>query len=82
MANSMLIRLDQDVKTRISRLAKLEGKTSSQIIRELISEYIKERDISSYIDSLWTRISEEIRNSGFKEKDINKAIEEVRSKKK
>jgi predicted DNA-binding protein len=82
MGNTMLIRLNPDIKTKLSRLARLEGKAASQIIRELIAAYIKERDISSYIDSLWTRIGEEISASGYGEKDIAKAIKEVRSKKK
>jgi len=81
MTNTMLIRLDSDCKLGISRLAKLEGKTASQIIRELISQYIKERDISGYIDLLWKRIGDEIRESGFSEKDVNRIIKEVRAKK-
>ena len=81
MANTMLVRLDSESKLGISRLAKLEGKTASQIIRELVSQYIREHDISGYIDLLWKRIGEEIRDAGFSEKDISKVIKEVRAKK-
>ena len=81
MANTMLIRLDSESKLNISRLAKLEGKTASQIIRELISQYIRERDISGYIDSLWGRIGDEIKEAGYTEKDVNKLIKEIRAKK-
>jgi predicted DNA-binding protein len=37
----MIVRIDSDVKDRFNKLARVEGKTSSQMVRELIEDYIK-----------------------------------------
>ena len=82
MTTQMIIRLDSELKTKVSSLAKKDGKTTSQVIRELITSYIKDRDISSYVDDLWSRSGKKIRSQGIKPIDINKIIKSVRSKKK
>ena len=56
MTTQMIIRMDSEVKDRFNKLARVEGKTTSQMVRELIEDYIKERDIGTYIDDLWGRI--------------------------
>jgi len=52
MTTQMIVRIDSDVKDRFNKLARVEGKTSSQMVRELIEDYIKERDIGAYVDDL------------------------------
>jgi len=47
MSTQMIIRIDDEVKNRLNKLARLEGKTTSAMVRELIEKYIKERDIST-----------------------------------
>jgi predicted DNA-binding protein len=42
----MTIRIDPEIKRRFSRLVRAEGKTPGQALRELIEDYIKERDIT------------------------------------
>jgi predicted DNA-binding protein len=78
MTTQLLIRIDSDTKNKLNLVARREGKTSSDVVRELVSDYINERDLSAYIDELWDRIGKKIINSGIKEKDINKIIKEVR----
>jgi predicted DNA-binding protein len=80
MTTQMIIRIDPEIKNRLNKLARIEGKTTSQMVRELIEEYIKERDIGAYIDDLWNRIGERLRNKGVKQRDIDKAIKEARRK--
>jgi predicted DNA-binding protein len=80
MSTQMMIRIDPEMKERLNRLARVEGKTSSQMVRELIEDYIKERDIGSYIDDLWNRVGGKLRSRGVKPGDIDKAIKEVRRK--
>ena len=80
MSNQMIIRIEPEIKDRLTRLARIEGRTTSQKVRELIEEYIKERDIGSYIDDLWDRIGVKLKTKGAKPADINKAIKEVRKK--
>ena len=53
MATQMMVRIDPEVKSRFNKLARAEGKTTSQMVRELMEDYIKERDIGVYIDELW-----------------------------
>ncbi len=80
MTNQMIIRIKPDVKDKLNKLARVEGKTTSQMVRELIEDYIKERDISAYIDDLWDRIGRKLSSRGVKLKDIKSAIKEARKK--
>ncbi len=74
MTTQMIIRIDSEMKNRLSKLARVEGKTTSQMVRELIEDYVKEKDIGAYIDSLWDRVGGKLRSKGINEKDIHKAI--------
>ncbi|MFH1025415.1 MAG: ribbon-helix-helix protein, CopG family [Nitrospirota bacterium] len=76
----MMIRIDPEMKEKLNKLARVEGKTSSQMVRELIQDYIKERDIGDYIDSLWNRIEGKLKSKGVKPGDIDKTIKEVRKR--
>ncbi|NWG02881.1 MAG: ribbon-helix-helix protein, CopG family [Syntrophaceae bacterium] len=78
MTTQMIVRIDSEVKERFNKLARVEGKTSSQMVRELIEDYIKERDIGNYVDDLWGRIGGKLRSRGVKQRDVNKAIREAR----
>ena len=80
MTNQMIIRIKPEVKDKLNKLARIEGKTTSQMVRELIEDYIKERDISTYIDDLWSRIGEKLRSKGIKPRDIDSAIKKTRRK--
>jgi predicted DNA-binding protein len=81
MTTQMIIRINPDVKERLNRLARIEGKTSSQMVRELIKDYIRERDISVYIDDLWDRVGKKLRAKGIRPRNIDRAIKEVRRNK-
>ncbi|NWF93281.1 MAG: ribbon-helix-helix protein, CopG family [Syntrophaceae bacterium] len=78
MTTQMIVRIDPEVKDRFNKLARVEGKTTSQVVRELIEEYIKERDIGTYIDDLWERIGGKLKSKGVGQRDIERAIKEVR----
>jgi predicted DNA-binding protein len=79
MPTQMVIRIDKGLKDALARLARQEGKTSSQLVREMIEEYIKERDISAYIDDLWERIGAGVKAKGMKPGDVKRAVKEVRA---
>lgn len=83
MATTMIIRIDDLKKERIAQLAKREGKSVSTILRELIDSYLKERDISLYMEDLWNRIGTQMRENGIdSEEKINKVIHEYRKERK
>ena len=60
----MILRLDPELKRRIDRLARAEGKSTSEVVRGLLEQYVRERDISSHIDDLWGRIGGKLKRRG------------------
>lgn len=80
MATQMIIRVESDLKDKVSQFAKAEGKNLSELVRELLINYIKERDMSAYIDGLWDRIGQNFSQNNISETDIEEAIKQVRSK--
>ena len=80
MNEKIIIRIDKNLKNDFTKLVRMEGKTTSDKVRELMADFVAENDFSKIIDDLWSRISEKIENKGFLEKDINKAIKEARKK--
>ena len=81
MTTQMIIRIDPILKNKVSNFAKAEGKNISEIVRELLVNYTKNRDIGSYIDDLWSRIGTKIKKQGFGSDDINSIIQKVRAEK-
>ena len=82
MTTQMIVRVDSEVKERFNKLARVEGKTTSQMVRELMEDYIKERDIGAYVDDLWNRIGGKLKSKGVTQRDIDKTIKEVRKNRK
>lgn len=78
MADQLLIRIDPDLKENLERLSRAEGKTTSRMVRELIRDYVKERDIASYIGGLWDRIGKKLGAHGVRASDIGRAIAKSR----
>ncbi|MEK6210290.1 MAG: ribbon-helix-helix protein, CopG family [Pseudomonadota bacterium] len=78
MGDQILIRIDPALKEQLVRVAKMEGKTSSEVVRSLIEEYLNQRDIGSYVDSLWERIGKDLKGRKLGEKDVTAAIKAVR----
>ena len=78
MSNQMIIRIDSELKDKLYKLARSEGKSSSQMVRELIQDYLRERDISAYIDDLWKRIGAKLVSKGATTQDIDKTIKKSR----
>lgn len=78
MSTQMIIRIDNEIKNRLNKLARIEGKTTSEMVRGLIEEYIKERDIASYIDNLWNRTGKKLKSRGVTPAVIEKAIRAAR----
>ena len=76
----MVIRLDENLKEKALWIARREGKSLSQIVRELLEEYVRQRDIQTYIEELWDHFGEQLRAQGITEEDIPNIIAEVRAK--
>ncbi len=78
MSSQMILRIDPQLKARVNGLAKAEGKSLSQLIRELLQEYVRDRDIGAYVDDLWKRIGDKVTSKGFGPRDIDRVIAQVR----
>ncbi len=78
MPDNLLIRIDSELKQRLKRLSRAEGRTTSHLVRELIRDYVNERDIGAYIDGLWDRIGKKLGARGVKPPDIVEAIAKTR----
>lgn len=79
MKTQMIIRLDPNTKDKLSKVAKIEGKNSSQVVRELIERHIRESDWNAYIDNLWARVGKKLKARGIGTGDIRRAIRDVRA---
>ena len=79
MVSQMVVRINAEVKDRSNEHAEGGGGTVSQMVRELIGNYIKERDISAYVDDLWSRIGRKLKSRGVRQKDIGRAIKGARN---
>jgi predicted DNA-binding protein len=80
MTTQMIVRIDPDLKAKVNNFARAEGKSVSEVVRELLEEYVKTRDIDSYIDNLWDRIGGKLASSGVGPKDVKRVIRDVRTK--
>jgi len=77
----MIVRIDPELKSKVNYLAKTEGKSVSEVVRELLREYVKDRDIGAYIDDLWERIGAKLAAQGVGPEQVRQAIQDVRSEK-
>ena len=76
-----MVRIDKDVKERSTRLVRMEGKSLSEKIREMVDEYVEENDFAAAVDSVWERVSQKIKRKGYAEEDVERVIGEVRASK-
>jgi predicted DNA-binding protein len=81
MTTQMIVRIDPELKNKVNNLAKAEGKNVSEVVRELLEEYVKNRDIGLYIDDLWQRIGDKLKSRKVGPQKIQRAIQEVRTNK-
>jgi len=78
VADQLLIRIDPELKRRLAKAAMLEGKTSTEVIRDRIEQYLRQRDLPSYVADLWERIGGSLKSSAAKADDVTRAIKTAR----
>jgi len=78
MSTQMIVRIDDTIKAKFAKLAKAEGKTTSHVVRELIQDYVQDRDMGGYIDDLWNRIGLNLTAQGDTAKNVARAVQAVR----
>ena len=75
----VLIKLPPELKNKVKLLANKEGKNFSMIVRELLENYIKQRDIESHIDNIWEKIGNELKQ--IEPEKIDELIHKIRKEK-
>ena len=80
MPQQLNIRLDSGLKQTAGDLARREGKSLSGLIRELLDDYVRRRDLPAYVDGLWERMGERMRQAGFGSEDVDRTVAQVRGK--
>lgn len=78
MSTQMIIRIDDAIKAKFTKLAKAEGKTASLAVRELIEDYVHNRDMSGCVDDLWSRIGANLAKSGVAAASVAGAVRAAR----
>ena len=78
MSTQLIVRIEPQLKDKVSRLARAEGKTTSDVVRELLEDYIASRDIAASIDGLWERIGRRLARQDVTSAGVAAAIREVR----
>lgn len=81
MNTSILIRVDKDKKERFERMARRRGKTTSEVVREMMDEYVERHDMRGYLSKLISDIGEDFKKQGITQADIDRTIKEVRAEK-
>ncbi len=81
MSTQILVRIEPDLKNKVNRFAKAEGKTTSEVVRELLEDYVRSRDIGAYIDDLWDRTGKKLKSKRMGPDEIQRIIKEVRGRK-
>jgi predicted DNA-binding protein len=79
MASQIVVKIDEEKKEKFYRLARMEGKSGSEKMREMVEDYIAKTDISYIIDNLWSRIGLKIKDKEYMEVDIEKMIKDARA---
>jgi hypothetical protein len=74
----MLISVEPEIKEELNKMARQEGKSANYLVGELITNFIKKKDVGVYIDDLWNRIGKKFKSKGIKTGDISQAVTESR----
>ena len=79
MGDQLVIRIDRKMKEKFYELARMEGKTASEKVREMIEAYIRTMDIGPVVDDLWERIGSKMKEKGIRAGDVRKTVRDVRT---
>lgn len=77
----LIVRIDEETRKKMARLARSEGKTSAEVLRNLIQGYIRDRDISGYIDDLWERSRKKLKARRIGPAAMKRLISRIRNEK-
>ena len=81
MTTQMIIKINAELKNKVANIAFSERKNLSEVVRELLENYVNERDIEGYIDELWSNIGKKMASKGVTLENVEYAVKKARKKK-
>jgi hypothetical protein len=81
MTTQMIIKINAELKDKVASIAFSERKNLSEVVRELLENYVNERDIEGYIDELWSNIGKKMASKGVTLENVEYAVKKAREKK-
>ncbi len=81
MTTQMIIKINAELKDKVASIAFSERKNLSEVVRELLENYVNERDIEGYIDELWSNIGKKMTSKGVTLENVEYAVKKAREKK-
>jgi predicted DNA-binding protein len=79
METQLIVRIDKGKKQKFAKIARMEGKTASTKVRELVDSYIEANDFARVVTDIWYRISKKLKEKGITEADVKRVIKEARA---
>lgn len=74
----LAVRIDDDLKDHLQSLARREGRSTSEVVRELVQRYVQDRDRGAALKALWHRMQQNAEAAGTGPEDVEAAIRAVR----
>lgn len=74
----LTVRIDDDLKDHLQTLARREGKSTSDVVRELVQRYVQDRDRGAALKALWHRMQQNAEAAGTRPEEVETAIQTVR----
>ena len=78
MTTQLMIRIEPDLKGSVTRLARAQGKSVSELTREVLEEYVQEHDLAAYVDRLWGRIAAQLPEEAADSEELQRMVREAR----
>jgi len=74
----LTVRIDDDLKDHLQNLARREGKSTSDVVRSLVRDYVQDRDRSAALRGLWRRMQDNAEAAGADPEEVEDAIRALR----
>lgn len=74
----LTVQIDDSTKDQLETLALREGRSTQDVVRDLVQQYVRDRDRSTALRHLWDRMQTKAEASGTPPEGIDQAIRTVR----
>ena len=75
----LTVRIDDDLKGHLQNLARQEGKSTSDVVRDLVQRYVQDRDRGAALRALWNQMQQNAGEAQASSEDVEEAVRAVRT---